>query len=255
MSDAADDLTASPWTYPGTAAGCSGVLEDGRFTPRPAADVLADWLEATVRRTALVAVGSNASPAVMHRKLSRHGVGGPVPLLAATLTGCAVGHSAHVSAPGFVPAAPYLRADARTPVYVTLLDDVQLRCVDLSEPSYVRRHLSRERCLLDFADGSCPGSFDLYDSRWGVLARPGPDASPVRFGSQQVLHASLRAHWPPYGELLGDAGSVTGTGAQDAFAEAQAVMRRLAADRGLREHVRDAFAATGWARPSGLAEG
>jgi hypothetical protein len=246
-SDAADDLTAGPWAYPGTAAECSGVLEGGRFTQRPVSDLLT--AAASEARTAVVAVGSNASPAVMHRKLSRNGVGGAVPLVAGTLTGCAVGHSAHVSVPGFVPAAPYLRGDARTPVHVTLLDEAQLRCVDRTEPSYVRRSLSPGRCLLELEDGSRAESFDLYDSRWGVLAQPvaQPGGSVVPFGSQQALHTLLRTTWAPYAELLGDPGEDTG------LVAVQAVMRALAADQGLRDRVREAFAATGWARPSGLA--
>jgi len=251
MSETAEDLTTSPWAYPGTAARCSGVLADGRFVPRSAADLVAH--SAYGARTAVVAVGSNASPAVMHRKLSRHGVGGAVPLVAGRLTGCAVGHSAHVSVPGFVPAAPYRRDDARTPVYVTLLDDAQLRCVDRSEPSYVRRRLSPGRCLLVLEDGSSPESFHLYDSRWGVLAQPSarPAGSPVAFGSQQRLHALLREAWPPYAELLGHLVAEAADQGDD-LAEAQAVMRALGADRRLRDRVREAFAATGWTHPSGL---
>ena len=259
MSETADHLTASPWAYPGTAARCSGLLVDGRFTPLSAADLLAG--SADEPRTPVVAVGSNASPAVMHRKLARHGVGGPVPLVAATLTGCAVGHSAHVSVPGFVPAAPVLRDDARTPVYVTLLDDAQLRCVDRTEPSYVRRRLGDGPCLLELEDGSTPESFHLYDSRWGVLTQPisVSGGSVVPFGSQQALHALLRAQWQPYAELLGpaadsaDAADATpdDTGEHD-LATLQTVMRALAANGRLRDRVREAFAATGWTRPSGL---
>lgn len=250
VPDPAEDLTARPWAYPGTAARCSGVLEDGTFTATPATDLLTEL--ASGSRTAVVAVGSNASPAVMHRKLSRHGVGGAVPLVAGTLSGCAVGHSAHVSRPGFVPAAPYLRAGARTPVYVTLLDDAQLRCVDSTEPGYVRRRLPSARCALELEDGSRPESFDLYDGRWGVLARPTPASagSMLPFGSQQALHALLRTRWAPYADLLG---GVDAAAEPDDLARAQAVMRALAADEALRVRVRDAFAATGWTRPSGLA--
>jgi hypothetical protein len=249
-----DDLAACPWAYPGTAATCSGLLEGGRFTPRPACDLLAG----AASRTLVVAVGSNASPAVMHRKLARHGVSGPVPLVAAKLTGCAVGHSAHVSVPGFVPAAPYLRADACTPVYATLLDRPQLRCVDASEPSYVRRRVARGRCVLELDGGTRPASFALYDGRWGVLAPP--DQAPVPFGSQQALHALLRLHWPLYEELLdrgrddGTAHAGTGGDADDDLAAAQRVIGALAADEALRTRVREAFAATGWTRDSGLAQ-
>jgi hypothetical protein len=235
------DLAASPWDYPGTAATCSGVLEHGRFSARPVAELL----EASAARTLVVAVGSNASPAVMHRKLSRHRVPGPVPLVAATLRGCAVGHSAHVSLPGFVAAAPFLHNEAATPVYVTLLDAEQLRCVDLSEPNYVRRRVPRGACALELEDGTRPATFDLYDGRWGVLGPPGEAVLP--FGSQVALHALLRARWPAYRDLVGDAR----TGDDDDSA-ARPVMRLLAADAELRHRVREAFAATGWSRDSGL---
>jgi hypothetical protein len=236
-----DDLAASPWDYPGTTATCSGVLEDGRFSPRRGAELL----EAFASRTLVVAVGSNASPAVMHRKLSRHRVRGPVPLVAATLTGCGVGHSAHVSRPGFVAAAPFLHAGGVTPVYVTLLDEEQLGCVDLSEPNYVRRRVPRGGCALQTEGGTRPAAFDLYDGRWGVLGPPGETVAP--FGSQVALHALLRARWSAYRDLVGAA-----CAAGDDETAAWRVMRLLAADADLRDRVREAFAVTGWSRDSGL---
>ena len=228
------DLAAEPWSYPGSPATCSGLLDGDRFTPRRPSDLL----HLAGDRSVVVAVGSNASPAVMHRKLARHGVAGTVPLVAGTLAGCAVGHSAHVSVPGFVAAAPYEDAHAVTPVYVTLLDAAQVRCVGLSEPSYVRRRLVPGRCVLELEGGTRPATFDLYDSRFGLLAPPG--GPPLGLRPQEALHAYLRAHWPPYDGLLG-----TGTPRE--------VMHLLAADAHLRTRVREALAETGWTRDSGLA--
>lgn len=230
------DLSATPWDYPGTPPAASGLLDGDRFVPRPPADLV----DLARDRTLVVAVGSNASPAVMRRKLARHGVGGTVPLVAATMRGIAVGHSAHVSRPGFVAAAPYLAADAVTPVYVTLLDADQMRCLDLTEPNYVRRRLAGGRCALALDGGTTPAEFDLYDSRWGVLARPG--AAVVPLGTQTALHALLQDRWPPYQQMHGPE-----TDARD-------VMARWASDPALRTRVREAFATTGWARRSGLAD-
>jgi hypothetical protein len=238
-----DDLAASPWAYPGTAATCSGLLEDGRFTPWPAAELLV----IDPSRTLVVAVGSNASPGVMHRKLRRHGVTGSVPLVAGTLTGLGVGHSAHVSLPGFVAAAPFVHAGAVTPVYVTLLDDAQLRCLDLTEPNYVRRRVRCEVCVLQLEGGARPASFDVYDGRWGVLAPPGEAVVP--FGTQETLHRFLRARWPPYRELVGNLGASPETDEETAVLQA---MRQLAADADLRRRTREALRATGWSRDTGL---
>ncbi|MDQ4084501.1 MAG: hypothetical protein M3165_01655 [Actinomycetota bacterium] len=246
------DLATCPWAYPGTPAACSGVVEGGRFTATPPAELL----DTDAARTAVVAVGSNASPAVLHRKLALHEVCGPVPLLTATLTGCAVGHSAHVSGPGFVAAAPYVARAAATAVWVTLLDAAQLRCLDATEPNYVRRRVRDGVCVVELDGGTRPASFDLYDGRWGVLAPPGGAVMP--FGSQEALHALLRARWPPYAELLdaaaadrrrGDAGVRDADGGR---ARLEGVMRLLATDEALRRRVREAIAASGWSRPSGL---
>jgi hypothetical protein len=227
------DPAAQPWCYPGRAATCSGLLDGDRFLPRASSEL---WHLAG-DRSALVAVGSNGSPAVLYRKLARHSVVGSVPLITGTLRGCAVGHSAHVSVPGFVAAAPYRARDAVSRVVVSLLDERQVACLDRTEPNYVRRRLSPGGCVLDLGGGVRPPTFDLYDSRWGVLAPPG--RPPLPFGSQVDLHAYLRGQWAAYRGLLG-----SGT--------ARHVMHRLAADVDLRTRVREALAATGWARPSGL---
>jgi hypothetical protein len=227
------DPAAEPWCYPGRPARCSGLLDGDRFVPRASSELL----RLAGDRSPVVAVGSNGSPTVLHRKLAGHGVAGVVPLIAGTLTGCAVGHSAHVSAPGFVAAAPYRAGDAVTPVVVSLLDERQVACLDRTEPNYVRRRRSPGDCALDLEGGIRPALFDLYDSQWGVLAAPG--RSPLPFVSQEDLHAYLRGHWPAYHGLLG-----SGT--------ARHAMHRLAADVDLRTRVREALAATGWARPSGL---
>src|SRR5690625_6972049 len=58
-------------------------------------------------RTLVVAVGSNQSPAVIAAKYRRFGLVSPVttPFLSCTVQELAVGHSAHVSARGYIAAA------------------------------------------------------------------------------------------------------------------------------------------------------
>jgi hypothetical protein len=85
-----------------------------------------------------------------------------------------VGHSAHVSAGGYVPAAPYV-GDGHTDAVVGWFDDEQLALVDATEPNY-------HRLALDPAT-------QLYVSRWGVVA---VDGRPLPLTDQATLLARLR---------------------------------------------------------------
>jgi hypothetical protein len=235
------ELISSPaaWDYPWSPPDGSGVLSEDGFTPRPAQDLLREYAD----RVTVAAVGSNAAPEVLHRKLCRGVDGAVVPFLPGRLVGCAVGHSAHVSVPGYVAAAPYRDEGVRTPVYVSLLDDAQVGRLDVTEPNYVRRRLTHaSACRLELEAGPTVDAFDLYDGRWGVIAPP--RARPVRFGSQEALHQLLRAQWPTYAEILGTR--------LEPAAGIQDTIRLLAADESLRTAVRQALHRTGWAQPSGL---
>jgi hypothetical protein len=118
----------------------------------------------------VAAVGSNASPAVLARKLSSLREGW-VALEPADLAGVQVGHSAHVSAGGYVPAAPY-RWPGTAAVVVGWFDDRQLALLDATEPNYVRRRLEL--------------GVEVYVSRWGVVALEG---RPVPLmGQAELLH-------------------------------------------------------------------
>lgn len=240
------DLVAFPGQYPGPPAPGSGLLSGRAFTPLSAPSLLERLAREPQGEKALVlAVGSNACPGVLHRKLAAGGARDTVPFLTGILHGCAVGHSAHVSVPGYVAAAPYRDEAAATPVYATLLDAQQLACVDRTEPNYVRRVLAGRECRLGLDGGiEQPGELYLYDSRWGVLAPP--DAPPLALRSQAALHDYLRAHWKPYGGLLAEAGL------QDDRVED--LPHRLAAEPHLRTRIRETLRSTGWSRPSGLTD-
>lgn len=71
------------------------------------------------------------------------------------LAGVLVGHSAHVSVGGYIPAAPYAGAGS-TQVMLGWFEPAQLALLDATEPNYERRHLD--------------AGVDVYVSRWGVIA-------------------------------------------------------------------------------------
>jgi hypothetical protein len=233
-----DDPLIAPARYPGPPAPGSGLLVDGRFEPLAPDDLSRLGRPPYDDRLLVVAVGANASPTVLHRKLRREGLEGRVPFLAATLSGVAVGHSAHVSVPGYVPAAPYAAAGVSTPVMASLLDAEQVDCLDRTEPNYVRRTLHGEAFWLRLDGGDLPHDFDLYDGRWGVLSPP--NRSPIPLTDQVDLHTYLAAHWPAYTELLG------------AGRDPESAVLALAQDTALRARVREALHSTGWAVDSGL---
>jgi hypothetical protein len=168
--------------YPGTPATEPGVLApDGRWSPLPG-DEPPDELVAG--RTCVLAVGSNASPGVLHAKLARAGVAEPVALVPRLVHGLDVAHSAHVSLGGYLPVTP-----CRRPPPVGGLATVAswfgpgaLVALDATEPNYHRLSLPGD------AHGA-PSGAQVYVSRWGVLAR---DGQPVRPRPQVELHALLR---------------------------------------------------------------
>ena len=233
-----DDPSVAPACYPGPPAPGSGLLVDGRFEPLSPDELSRLGRPPYDDRVLVVAVGANASPTVLHRKLRRGGLEGRVPFLAATLIGVAVGHSAHVSVPGYVPAAPYAATGVSTPVMASLLDAEQVDCLDRTEPNYVRLTLHADEFWLRLGTGDRPRDFDLYDGHWGVLAQPG--GSPIPLSDQIDLHSYLAAHWPAYTELLGTE------------CDAESAVLALAQDAALRARVRQAWHHTGWAVSSGL---
>lgn len=138
-----------------------------------------------------MAVGSNASPAVLARKLAE--VGRDVPSSACVVVGLAVGHSAHVSAGGYIPAAPYAAPGIETALRAGWFTPEQLAVLDRTEPNYERVRLPSARFPIAFEAGRAD-EFDVYRSRWGVLA---VDGVPVAFRGQRELFAMLAARGAP----------------------------------------------------------
>lgn len=169
------------------------------------------WVEGMPRRewpgrTAVLAVGSNGVPAVVHAKLTAAGVAGDVPFLPCAVRGLGVAHSAHVSPGGYVPttafaepaAGPAVDQPAEPPsepaLVVSWFTDRQLAALDATEPNYRRLPLPA-----GCATGPGVAGAQVYVSRWGVLA---PAGKPVPPTTQAAVHrllataAGLRALLP-----------------------------------------------------------
>ncbi|TIC87616.1 hypothetical protein E8D34_07960 [Nocardioides sp. GY 10113] len=233
-----DDLTLRPWAYPGTPARRAGVLLGDDFRPLAAPDP--DTVDRVLRRAgvvplaarrAVLAVGSNASPAVLRRKLVAGGASGAAPLLPVEVAGIGVGHSAHVSRAGYVPAAPVAAPGARRTLVAALLDEEQVRCLDVTEPNYVRCPVRLVDAPAWLEWSAAAGEGWVYVSHRGVIAPPG--APPVELRPQPDVVRLLHGVLPELGLL--DRGS-----------GARGAMRRLGADPALREAVRIRLLARGW---------
>ncbi len=211
---------------------CGG--HHGPSARRPLATVLADLGEAPLAdRTPVLAVGSNAAPAVLRHKLGSRGVSTVVPVLTGVVRALDVTHSAHVARGGYVPAAPVHRARSRGRVVLQLLDDDQLAAVDETEPNYERVEVSAARYPVVLGGGVRPRRVHLYASRRGVLALPGRAAGAL-LSQPEVLR-------------LLDAAGVPHTGG-----DAHEAAGRLARSPEVRAAVHDALAELGLARDAGL---
>jgi hypothetical protein len=223
-----DALTAlAALDYPGVVAPGTGVLDGDRFWLGGHPDRLDD-------RRLVIAVGCNAAPAVLAGKLRRAGASGSVPIVRAEVTGIAVGHSAHVSRGGYVPAAPY--AAAVTTVTVALwLTDEQRVAVDATEPNYNRVPLRAVDYPIALEVGYPPPTYGVYASRWGVLAPDG--VHPMPLGSQVALHTRFA--------------DVAGLAAPVPWREPAAAVAALS-DPAVRARVQRGFSAAGWVVDAGL---
>lgn len=202
---------------------------------RPQRPGAADRLHPDRSDSALVvAVGSNASRAVLQRKFDRFGVRSAARFVRARVGGLRVGHSAHVSAPGFIPAAPIADPAAESDLVASVLDADGLAALDATEPNYVRHRLAAEDFPIELEGGLRPRSFFVYVSRHGVLA---DGDRPLELTPQEsLLHRLAR-------DCRGFAGLAPG--------RPRAVMRRFAGNPELRDAIRRLFGQTGWVQAAG----
>ncbi|NEE02872.1 hypothetical protein [Phytoactinopolyspora halotolerans] len=207
------DLYAEPLAYPGTPARADGLLVDGRFTEVEPAE-----LEPALRRfrvaglgerRPVIAVGSNASPGQLWRKL-RGKAGGRLvlPITLVEVVGVVAGVSAHVSRPGYLPATPVVAPGRRSTFPAIWLDAQQLPVMDATEPNYDRVPLPTAACEPVAAEVgaavTCP--FEVYATRHGHLVDPSGSPLPVR--PQPQLLSGLLAESPALRELAGPAPGV-----------------------------------------------
>jgi len=213
-----DSRCVHPLDYPGTPTREAGVLSaDGGWTPLRGGSPV----HLLRGRTCVVAVGSNASPQVLHGKLAAAGACTDVPMAPYDLVGLAVAHSAHVSRGGYLPTAPYLAPGVHSRVVAAWLDGPALAAVDATEPSYVRRDLPA-------AVTGAPVGGQVYVSRWGVLAPAGVPLAPT---TQAGVHTVL-ARDPGLAALL-------------PLGDPAATVAALA-DGGVRRSVRARLERLGW---------
>jgi len=250
--DVHDNPVARPLTYPGRLPASSGLLAGDRFLPlRPVpGEPVARWAapggrslrrmlaelgaSAMEERRPVVAVGSNAAPGQLYRKLA--GPGGPavVPLTAARVGGLAAGVSAHVSAHGYLPAAP-IPARGPAELFVLWVDGDQLAALDLTEPNYHRRALPPSVYPVTLAGGLRAGACEVYVGRHGCLADH--SGEPLRLTSQRELIRRVVGLSPGLARLCGDT--------PEEFV-------RRARDAGVREAAYALFRREGLARPTPL---
>jgi hypothetical protein len=208
------DPIAAPLTYPGEPPAAAAALmtpsslldltpgpqPPGRW-PTAEGGSLDDTLaalgaEPVSHRHPVLAVGSNASTAQLRRKFAT--MSQVVPITRAAVAGIRVGVSAHVSKPGYVPATPVPGGGGE--LFVTWLDDAELRAMDATEPNYHRVRLPHS-CTVRLAGGAeLPGCW-IYVSRHGYLV--GRDGQPRELLAQEALITSLIAEVPGLAEITG----------------------------------------------------
>jgi hypothetical protein len=255
------DDEIDPLDYPGTTVSAPGLLVDASFVPlRPVsgrrfnqARLADESLEVAGRwrvlnhglllanaapmdaRFVVVAVGSNASPAVLHRKFSAASVSTAVPLSPCVVEGIDHGHSAHVSARGYVAAAPFAKPGVATAMTVSWLDREQVQALDETEPNYERVVLDGNHYPLRLENDERPDCYCIYQSRWGVLV--GGDGEPLPFMTQKEIHGIIARDQAIANLILpGDPGSTV----------------RLLSREPVRDQIREHWQAARLSRPSAI---
>jgi hypothetical protein len=151
-------------------------------------------------RTPVLAIGSNASPAQLRRKMANAGLPTQIPVTAVTVRGLTVGVSAHVSRPGYLPATPVPDPAAESQLWVLWLDAAALDAVDATEPNYHRVRLPA-RCPVRLTSGPPVTGGWVYRSRHGHLLNA--SGGPRRLTDQATLITALLTERPELQALAG----------------------------------------------------
>jgi hypothetical protein len=219
------DVDGGPLTGLGVAAGLDEGLAFAAAAPLAA-------------RHPVLAFGSNAAPAQLLDKFA--GLTGPglvVPVTRATVQGFSLGHSPHVSNPGYVPFV-VVNSARRNKLEVNMLwlDSDQLTCLNATEPNYRLVPTPGERYPLTLQSRQTITNYSLYKGRWGAL-KWADEPLPTAAGSQLEVFAGLNAmRW--FRVLVGDG-------------DVRSQMSRLRADLTLRDRVRSELFDRGLVVPDG----
>ncbi|RKN76433.1 hypothetical protein D7231_05410 [Streptomyces klenkii] len=259
-----------PLTYPGRPVEEPALLADGQLLPlRPDPGPLGGWpvvtgmgtaeaagggapaagpaLDAFLDRThaarvrsrrPVLAVGSNASPAQLHHKLTVRAVAATVPMVPVDVRGIGIGCSAHIGLHGYVAAAPYADPAARHTLVAAWLDPAQLAAVDETEFNYRRVWLPGDAFPMVLPSGEPLGGAHLYVSVHGVLADPATGRPRPGGGDQGALLTALLAASAELRALLGPG--------------PERWVERARADEAVRAEGKAIFRRAGWARPERL---
>jgi hypothetical protein len=248
------DPIAAPLSYPGAAPDSPAVLvtRTSVLVVRPSrTGALGEWrvrlgpgqskaLDDVLRdrgaaltgdRVPVLAVGSNAAPAQIRRKLSTAGLAAAVPVTAVTVDGLSVGVSAHVSNPGYLPATPVPDPFAKSQrMWVTWLAPDELQTMDKTEPNYDRVQVPAS-CPIRLTPSQRLSECWLYVSHHGYLAER--SGEPRKLIDQSGLITSLLADMPGLTDLAG-------TSPEEWVSRAH--------DQSVRDGIRDLFRSSGITR-------
>ena len=248
------DPIAAPLTYPGAAPDSPAVLvtETGALVVRPSrAGSLGRWrvtlgagqgkaldevlsergAPLTGDRVPVLAVGSNAGPAQLRRKLCTAGLAAAVPVAAVTVDGLSVGVSAHVSKAGYVPATPVPDPLAKSQrMWVTWLAPDELQTMDTTEPNYDRLPVPGW-CSIRLTPVQPLSGCWLYVSHHGYLTER--SGEPRTLTDQSSLISSLLAELSALTDLAG-------TSPEEWVSRAR--------DQNTRDAIRDVFRSSGITR-------
>ncbi|RAY16132.1 hypothetical protein DPM19_04195 [Actinomadura craniellae] len=189
---------------------CPAAAPVGRWTVGTGGDVPLDEFLARAggapigARYPVLAVGSNASPAQLHRKFARAGVRPLVPITAVRVSGVIAGVSAHVNRAGYVPATPVAVPGEVSDLHLIWPDDAALAVLDATEPNYHRVRLpARHPVRLPGGSPDVPRCW-VYASRHGCVVERG-SGRPRRLTDQPSLIAALLADLPELAAAVGAA--------------------------------------------------
>ncbi len=183
---------ADPLSYPGNIPVFDYVFRGDTIEPLSDSSEVDAYLSSYAvaplgERHALVACGSNASPAQLQVKFADvNPQSATIPVISGVLDNAAVVYSAHISRYGSIPATVMSEPSAQAVVHVLFVDDAQLEIIDATEAhNYRRVELAGER--ITCAVSGPGGGHYLYESRHGALL---VDGRPQRLDAlgQAELH-------------------------------------------------------------------